>query len=380
MIWKKGIGISLLILAVVIYSIVPAQHVSADVNEANKLFSSELTTELEAMGTQLILMKTYALSLLKQHNIELEQIPTLASHQTTARNNAVFWLDNIQPIIIQNNENIVSFSNKFDNYFPILLELASTVSSSEQDKANFVLGMNELKEEIDENYEQLHRLRDNFQQYSNALQLDHANFKSDSEEAEQLLNDEEGTIQALQDQIESINNDLQTNFEVIAGGAVSVVSGVALVVVGTSLFLAGGNPSSPAIIIGGVTAIAGGSIAIGYATDQVIQLKNELKDATVALTSAEYNAASLALLQAQVDNFVYGTDDAITALNGLEQTWLQVSNGFAQFIDDVNNGVDVDSQFLKEQLTEAKQNWDDLAEKANHITSFGQMNYEEDNE
>jgi len=91
----------------------------------------EVSPALQNLGTQSVLLKTYALSLLKQPTVAIKVMPNLESYQEKTKQHAYYWLDTVQPSFIATNQQSISFQRNFLNYYNNLIELSFKIGTDD---------------------------------------------------------------------------------------------------------------------------------------------------------------------------------------------------------------------------------------------------------
>ncbi len=80
--------------------------------------------------SNMLVMDLYALTILKQADINLDGLPSVGdklktdikANQNLTRENATYWLNNLKSGIVTTNQNIISYDTKFQNYSRYLLQ------------------------------------------------------------------------------------------------------------------------------------------------------------------------------------------------------------------------------------------------------------------
>ncbi|MEI5907207.1 HBL/NHE enterotoxin family protein [Bacillus spongiae] len=339
--------------------------------EPATLEATSLPTFLHNLSAQSIILQSYSLGLLKQPTVELEQIPTLSTHIDRAKENASYWLDTVHPQVIQVNQDVVGFNNKFQNYYDVLYRLAGELASDKTAKEDLLFGLNILQEDISDRHTLVKNMVSSLTYFKESLQTDYANFSSDANEAKKLLEGEEGKISQLESLLDSINQDIETDVKLIVTGTATSIAGIGLITAGAFALVAvpegASKAGSIATIIGGVNMTVGGVVVIGYASDDLIKKQEELVEVASDLSEVESEVATLTMVKSQVDSFVETMDATIMALEDIERGWQELENGFVQLSNDIHQGINIDSSFIQSQLTRAKDSWGNVSSIAEKL-------------
>ncbi|WLR41160.1 HBL/NHE enterotoxin family protein [Bacillus carboniphilus] len=340
-------------------------------DEAETIYLSptSLSSNLDELSGQAIIMQSYALNLLKYPTIELEQIPTLETHVDRAKDNATYWLDNIHPLVIEVNQEVIGFNNKFQNYYDLLVQL--TEVQDEQSKENLLYGLTILQDDIASRKDAVENIVDNLKYFKESLQTDYNNFSNDALEAKLLLDGEEGKIEELERLLDSINADIETDVKLIVTGTVTSIAGIGLITAGSFALAAvpegASKAGAVATIIGGVNMTVGGVVVIGYASNDLVIKQQELIQVASNLSEVESQVATLTIVKSQVDSFVENIDETISALEDIERGWIDLQNGFVDLTKKIDRDINLDSSFIQSQLSRAKESWENIATNAEKL-------------
>ncbi|MFZ7760056.1 HBL/NHE enterotoxin family protein [Bacillus thuringiensis] len=332
---------------------------------------SKLSLSISDLGAQSILAKTYALSLQKQADLTIPELPDLTKYQQTARQNAKALLDTIYPQFIDANQQIIQFSNQFASKYAILFDLAGKAKTDATAKQQFVEQVQQLQETIATYKENADKMKQNTAKFQTAVGIDITNFTKEAQKATDLLTSKDGEIAKLTSQIATINTDIQSQLNTIITTSVTM----ALSTLGLALGLVVGItalPAAPTVaqVIGVVTPVVtglggmvGSASGLGIAVQKMTEKRNELATVTQNLSKAQTSAAGLTLLKGQVNNFIQTIETGKASFDHVQQGWTDLEQNFTD-IQTSLQAVDTDEQKVLNKLSQLKQKVDRLEKDA----------------
>lgn len=378
--------------------------------------SSKFVKSLPELGSQSILLQTYALTLLKQGDVVLPELPNFVKHQETARKNARYVLDKMYPNFISTNQNIISFGQKFKNYYQLLYNLAEKAKTDPQAKKDFLSGIQALQSVLIKNKGEIDKVTQQIGTFQTTLATDVTNFSTEAKKAEDLLISKNGQVKELSDKIKTINSDIQTQITTIATTSVAIAIGAGTLSLGiligaatiaaaaaptisaaTAITSAGLTLATPAAalaggsVAGGITAgvgatatgglstaatlglltpiitglgaIVGGSVTLGLADKKLTALRQDLMATTQKLGEATIAAAALAVVKGQIDQFTNTVAQGKTSFDTMKQGWEELNANFTDMYSTMNQ-VDVNHNLVLNKLNEMKGTVEKLEQEA----------------
>ncbi|QDZ77417.1 HBL/NHE enterotoxin family protein, partial [Bacillus cereus] len=187
-----------------------------------------LKEAIEKTGSNALAMDLYALTVLKQANVNFSGINSLDTslktkvlyHQKVAKDNASQWLDSIKPQLILTNQNIINYNTKFQNYYDTLVKAVK-----EKNKDTLTTGLTRLSTSISENKTQVDTLISNLKTFRDKLTTDTQSFKEDSNQVTSILASQDAGIPLLQKQLETYNAAVSKYNSIIIGSSVATALG-----------------------------------------------------------------------------------------------------------------------------------------------------------
>ncbi|WP_121640282.1 HBL/NHE enterotoxin family protein [Virgibacillus sp. Bac330] len=203
---KKKILITLMILAIIFSGLVP-KNVFAKSND--DLRSVTFSNWIRTLGSQYPLLESYGLVILKQPNLAVNNMSSLTNDQKIARRNVHEWLDEYSPKLIYVNENMYGLTQRVDQYYKSLYDLAGQINESEQAKSNFLNRFNRLENNFENTQFILERTSNDLNAYKNLILADAQSFSEKAEKAIESLNGENGEATKLRQQIKELLAEIQ---------------------------------------------------------------------------------------------------------------------------------------------------------------------------
>lgn len=328
-----------------------------------------ISSALQELGTQTVLLKTYALTLLKQPTVTIVDMPDLGSYQDKAKTHARYWLDTVQPSFIDANQRLIDFQQKIQSYYSTLIELAKQIDTNPTAKQDFITGMKKLQDSLNNHENQIKTMSSNLQQFQKQFGTDAQNFIDASTTVQKSLADKDGEIAQLTKQIQTINSDITTQIGSIVGGTIGMIAGIGAITLGTITLFTTAGTTIPVILpmLGGIVAGTGGLLAggatVGFAAKKLEDKRKELQETTQKLASDKASAATLSLLSGQIDTFKTTIEKGKDSVEAFDTSWHELQQNFIDLDNDVKR-INPDSAVLQSRLAQIKKSVDDLASQA----------------
>lgn len=297
-----------------------------------KLSSPQLVNQLDGVVDAKTVVSYYCKSIIAQRDIKLTALENLPAHQNTARKHAQYWQERVEPRIQQCFTDTVNFSSAFLGKYDHLKSLIDQMKKgNQQAKDEFTTTIGTLTVQLGAVVGHAKDVTTTVGQFSQMLNQDTRNFKSDSEEAQAKIIADNGELKALQDQLDTINKAIDRDIGLIAGGILSIWV----------------------------------SVAAG------IDLKKQ-KDAkhNVELKMAMERQELMALNAAKshIDGLVESPVAVSSALTSLEGAWASLKNDLEEVTEELK-GLSTPSAaaFLGPLLETAKKDWEVALDRAKQL-------------
>ncbi|MBC6974782.1 alpha-helical pore-forming toxin family protein [Bacillus sp. Xin] len=351
--------------------------VHASVTDASDKYSEYslgpdgLRAAMEKTGSNALVMDLYALTIIKQANVNFNGITTVddslktkvVHHQDVARGNANQWLDTIKPQLISTNQNIINYNTKFQNYYDTLVTAVDN-----KDKATLTKGLTRLSTSITENKEKVDKLVEDLKKFRNKMTADTQNFKGDANQLTSILASQDAGIPLMQNQITTYNEAIGKYNAIIIGSSVATALGPIAIIGGAVVIATGaGTPLGIGLIAGGAAAIGGGTAGIVLAKKELDNAQAEIQKITGQISQAQLQVAGLTNIKNQTEYLTNTIDIAITALQNISNQWHTMGKKYDSLLQNVESISPNDLVFIKEDLNIAKDSWKNIKDYAEKI-------------
>lgn len=246
-----------------------------------------LKDAIEKTGSNMLVMDLYALTVVKQANVNFDGLTVINNDlQTSIKNNhdasktnAKQWLDGLKPQIIQTNQNIINYNTQFQNYYDTLVE-----SVNNNDKETLKAVLTSLDESISVNKDAVDKLVQELKAFRGKLELDTQNLKTDANKITDILAGQDAGIPLMQKQIEANYTLIDENNKVYIASSVATALGAYLTA--TIIF-------API----GAGALGGGIYGVTTSQQQIKAAQEEIKNLTENISTAKQQVVKLEALK-----------------------------------------------------------------------------------
>jgi non-hemolytic enterotoxin B/C len=302
-------------------------------------------------------------------------IVDLPKHQQLARANAFSFIDgpnSVNSLMVGTLSDIIGFSNQFESRYQRLIALANDFNTG-NNKQIFEEGLQGLINSITQKEANCGVVITKLGDFLKLIQTDSQNLTADENIIKATLDGENGAITQLQNRISSINEAMNKDNAMIAGGAVMTVVGVLMITVGVlGEFETGG--ASTALVLGGL-AVMGGGIAMDVVAGLDLSKKmDEYKDATTELTKDQQISSCLIQASQTVQSLVDSINNAMGAITNLQSGWSSLKGDLDQVIGALNDAEsDEGTSWVIDDLNAAKADWEDAKTLAVQLQANGTL-------
>lgn len=316
-------------------------------------------------------IQTYVQIILQQQDLKLTALPDLPKHQQTARSHANNWQDTILPLMAKTDADIIDYANKFNAFYEDLVKLSKDLNNADSRK-KFVEGLKLLQNTIKRKDANVAQVLKDLSSFHTNLNTDNQHFQSDVNTAAVKIEGDSGEIKSLSDQLDAINNAMHKDIGLMAGGAVTIVAGVGMIVFGAISEIPSGGMST-ALIGGGVLVVSAGTVMETFgSTDYSAQIEKQ-KKASEKLKGIKIELAGLKTTKGQLEGFVKGLQSAITAATSLQAAWGALDNNLQELITALKDVNPDDGTWVKDELDRAKKDWADALDQAKKLQPDGKV-------
>lgn len=342
---------------------------------------ANVKSALQTSQTSAMLLQVYTQTVLQTPDIKLNAnidelsnstvVSDLPKHQALARANATTYLNNINPLMVSKSADVIGFCNLWNAEYATLVELAKAIDApGNSDKfkagiANLIKQTQAKKADGDPVISALNAILP-------AVQTDRRNIGADAQYVAIALGGVNGEIKQLQDRIDADHQAIQKDIGIIAGGAVGVIVGAIMIVVGVVAEAVTGGAAT-LLVVGGIAFVAGGTTAMGLAGKNLHDTQADLATSTKTLAIDQLCFASTK----QAGNTIAALDDAlsdgITAIINLQKGWAALEADLQQVVDQLGSATPDLGDWLVNVLDAADKDWKDAYDLAKGLQSYGTL-------
>ncbi|PHD46901.1 enterotoxin [Bacillus toyonensis] len=307
--------------------------------------------------SNMLVMDLYALTILKQADINLDGLPSVGdklktdikANQNLTRENATYWLNNLKSGIVTTNQNIISYDTKFQNYSRYLLQYKN-------DPVKLTALLTKLNGEISQNRDQVTKLVEDLKSFRGKLEKDTQNLKGNAEDIVNVLTGQEAGIPLFQKQIETNKALIDENNKIYIASSVATAAGAYLIL----------SPFAPI----GAPILGGGIYGVVSSQQQIIKAQEEIITLTQNISMAQLQSARLTIVQSDIKNLTDTIDKAIVSLENIKTAWDGMGTKYDSLI---KSAKAVDPEFLAMDITAdldtANDHWEQIRKYAENIQS-----------
>ncbi|MEI5908044.1 HBL/NHE enterotoxin family protein [Bacillus spongiae] len=339
-------------------NVIPFQVLASESEqETNSLYSlgpaANFQDAMDSMASNMLVMDTYSRTLLEQTAVDLTGVnfihdglkSNIETHQQTAKTNANYWLNNLKPYMIEVNEDIVEYHSVFQERYSVLL-----TAVNQQDTITLQNEVEALYKSIVENKKNTDDLLSEFVSFRQKMAEDSRSFNFDIDEVMHAISTRDSGIPLLQQQIEQHNESIKKNQDLIIAGAFLCVT-----IIGC---------------IAGGPMIASAKSNIDFANGEISKLNSEITESQAAITN-------LTTIKSQISYLNDTINVAINSLQNMSNQWNVVAAKYSSLLQNIET-IDPDVFiFIEEDLSIARDSWEDLKEYANKLYEGTQLGEEE---
>lgn len=322
-------------------------------------------------GSNMLIMDLYALTILKQENIEFKSVGTLYSlqkdkitqHQVKAKENAKLWLDILKGQIHTINQNIITYDSRFQSYYNTLIKAIQN-----EEKDTVITGVSNLYGEINKYGQELSVVLDNLKKYKTRLSQDTHYFRDDAENVKSTLTHNNNNIPLLNKKIQECQAKLNTYYKLGITGIVTTCIGTMTTAGGIAVMISGaGIPIGAGLLGGGVILLsAGGTMAKSF-QEKYDEVESEMYTMLQTKNRMEKDFIHLVEIQNKVIYLADTIDIAIQAVQAISDQWNSIGLKYGNLLQEIQYMNAADLYIIKKHLEMAKEDWTEVKTVAKNI-------------
>lgn len=308
--------------------------------------------------SNMLVMDLYALTILKQSNINMDGIPAvndtlkteIKANQQLTRENAEYWLKNLKPGLIQTNQNVISYDTKYQNYHKLLLKYRNNPTKLKTVLTN-------LNKDISAYKDQVTNLVNEMTNFRTKLGDDTKNLKGNADKIVNLLTGEEAGIPLYQKQIEANKIVIDENNKIYIASSVATAAGAFMVL----------SPLAPI----GAPVLGAGIYGVVSSQQQIIKAQEQIITLTQNVSMAKLQVGRLTIVESDIKNLTATIDKAIDSLETIKTSWETMGSKYTTFIDRVTgvspDVIELDDEEIPADLKTVQDEWTKIRQYAETI-------------
>lgn len=307
-----------------------------------------LDNAMKDTKSNMLVMDLYALSILKQADINLDGLPSvdnnlktsIQANQNLTRENAKYWLNNLKSEIVKMNQNIISYDTTFQTYSKYL-------ETYKNDPVKITALLKRLNRDISDNKTQVTNLVNGLISFRDKLGDDTKNLKGNAEKIVNILTGQEAGIPLFQQQIEANKALIDENNKIYIASSVATAAGAYMVL----------SPFAPI----GAPILGGGIYGVVSSQQQIIKAQEEIITLTQNISMAKLQTARLTVVQGDIKNLTDTIDKAIVSAENIKNSWDVMGAKYDSLIN-IAGKVDPDllAANIMGDLETAQKHWTDI--------------------
>ncbi|HRW15251.1 HBL/NHE enterotoxin family protein [Amaricoccus sp.] len=295
----------------------------------------------------------------------------LPAHQQTARTNATYFLNELNPLLASTSASVIGFGNSWDSEFSALMGYVPRISDPAA-RASFDSGLKVLQDKIAAQQSALGPLLDKLGAFQKLVIIDHDNLSTDSALVTKAFDGIGGEIATLKAKIETENGERGKYIGIIVGGVLGLVGGVIMIIVGAVATIAT-EGLAVGLVLGGIAIVAGGTGAFITASAELADLDRQIGQDRTALASDQAIFASVEQGAHNAASLVDAVEKGLAALSTLQSSWQQLAADFDQVKQDLDVANPDAGSWLTTILNKANDEWNEALGVAKSLQRFGNL-------
>ncbi|PFE03267.1 enterotoxin [Bacillus cereus] len=340
----------------------------------NFLAVNTLSNSIRSLGSNTPLIQGYGLVILKQPDFKVNAMSSLNTDQKIARKHVQDWMDEYNPKIFNLNQEMMSFSTMFNNYYSKLNELAGKVNEDQKAKEEFVSAFNALQEEVQTIQDDMGQTSVDLNWYKDELVQDSESLTKRANTAIESLNGSNGEIAQLRAQIKQIQEEIQNELTKILNRA-KEIRGTSLSVGKQAVEISKTALETKTIEFSSIESLGdtienSSDAHIREASNNIKQKRQQLIPLIQKLSQNEIQATQITLIEDQVGSFTSLIKRQLKTFDVLVKDWKALNETMTQMKINSNADAKIDSMALQTQLTQLKKLNDELNKQTTQYEEF----------
>jgi non-hemolytic enterotoxin B/C len=312
----------------------------------------DLNSNVQAFASSGLVVQAYCTQIMQQPSFvipntdTLKNFPDINGNLTIARENAGYYLNTVQPLIIRVIVETGAYSKSFKRFQPrIIQRLDAWQNGNAQGRTDALALINQLKNDVDLKTASAKEVAGKIGEFRTKLNGDISNFNTAITQATTLIqgtSGDGGVLAHLNDQISKLDGEIAVAAVGVALSGLTIIGGGILILVGgIGTLFTGGTTGllakvGVAVVVTGIAGLTSASVALAElisSKSNVLQQQQQLKDSVIFLTGLKSSLEPLNNLASEAANEVNNMYSAWTFLGqnlGQVSTCLENADKYSQ--------------------------------------------------
>ncbi|MFY7884225.1 MAG: HBL/NHE enterotoxin family protein [Dolichospermum sp.] len=293
----------------------------------------DLNSNVQAFASSGLVVQAYCTQIMQQPSFvipntdTLTNFPDINGNLNIARENADYYLNRVQPMILGVISDTRAYSTQFKGFQPLIIQrLDDWKNGNDQARTDALALINQLKNDVDLQTASAKDVASKIGKFRTKLNGDISNFNTAITQATTLIqgtSGDGGVLAHLNDQLSELDGQIAGASVGVALSGLTIIGGGLLIATGAIATFITAGTSKPMVAAGVVIVIAGaaGLIASSIALANLISTKSsllqqqqQLKDSVICLTGLKSSLEQLNNLAQNASNEVNNMYSAWTFL------------------------------------------------------------------
>lgn len=293
----------------------------------------DLNSNVQAFASSGLVVQAYCTQIMQQPSFvipntdTLTNFPDINGNLNIARENADYYLNTVQPMILGVISDTRAYSTQFKGFQPLIIQkLDDWKNGNDQARTDALALINQLKNDVDLKTASAKDVASKIGKFRTKLNGDISNFNTAITQATTLIqgtSGDGGALASLNDQLSELDGQIAGASVGVALSGLTIIGGGLLIATGAIATFITAGTSKPMVAAGVVIVIAGAagltasSIVLANlisTKSSLLQQQQQLKDSVICLTGLKSSLEQLNNLAQNASNEVNNMYSAWTFL------------------------------------------------------------------
>jgi len=273
-----------------------------------------------------------------QPNVNLDGIQNIIPSQNLARENAAYWLDILNPLVIKVYTQVKQFCNFYGSLTPTDIEQLVDNIDTVAGKEDFLQLINTFKGDADKNQKKIITLSGNLSNFNGNLGEDLRNFLTIKQEADAKYLGEDGKLNMLKQDMISLEKQISYLNQVIPAIAAMTALGILTILI-SGLAIITNAPGAIYMLIAGIaTTITGGTLLDKYVKEKK-SAQHTYQETVIEFEHLQTQCAALQILADNFGSLGESNLKAAAAVLAMVNAWQTIGNNFSGIAESIQGVV-----------------------------------------